>query len=156
MKSLPISLHCVALAFLVMFMTKFQTTQATGFTIDLIHRDSLHSPSLYYSSERIKNAILRSFDHANNLLARPNLPSADIISDRGEYLMKFTLGTPGVETLAIADTGNNSCNSLPSPAVTDSRTSGEEGFQHGRLDIFGSVPIVGRRGIFFRNRGRGR
>ncbi|KAK6162768.1 hypothetical protein DH2020_002609 [Rehmannia glutinosa] len=103
-------LHIIPLALiLVMSMPRFHMTDAAGFSIDLIHRDSIQSPSLYSASERIKNALQRSYDRAKNL-ARNNStqqPSTEIIPDRGEYLMKFSLGTPPVETLAIADTGSD-------------------------------------------------
>ncbi|KAL6493913.1 hypothetical protein OROGR_031822 [Orobanche gracilis] len=109
MKHHPISLPCLALLLIAFFMPKFHITESAGFTIDLIHRDSFLSPSLYSSFERVKNALQRSFNRVKSLLHdhTPQSPSTEIVPDRGEYLMKISLGTPGVETLAIADTGSD-------------------------------------------------
>ncbi|KAL3622370.1 hypothetical protein CASFOL_033781 [Castilleja foliolosa] len=102
----PISLASIALI-LIFSISRFDTTKAAGFTIDLIHRDSIQSPSLYTTtSERVRNSLQRSFNHVKTL-AQPQSTSTQIVPDRGEYLMKFSLGTPGVETLAIADTGSD-------------------------------------------------
>ncbi|KAL0346441.1 UNVERIFIED_CONTAM: Aspartic proteinase CDR1 [Sesamum calycinum] len=60
------------------------------------------------SSERVTNALRRSFNRVNVLTQDyARLPSTDVFSDKGEYLMKFSIGTPPVETLAIADTGSD-------------------------------------------------
>ncbi|KAL6575561.1 hypothetical protein OROHE_000938 [Orobanche hederae] len=109
MKHHPISLPCLALLLIAFSMTKFRITESAGFTIDLIHRDSFQSPSLYSSSERVKNALQRSFNCVKSLLHdhTSQSPSTEIVPDRGEYLMKISLGTPGFETLAIADTGSD-------------------------------------------------
>lgn len=103
-----IPLACAILIF-VISMPRFHMSEASGFSSDLIHRDSLQSPSLYSSSERVKTALQRSFNRAKNLVQdhSPRSASADIVPDQGEYLMRFSLGTPQVETLAIADTGSD-------------------------------------------------
>ncbi|XP_047978859.1 aspartic proteinase CDR1-like [Salvia hispanica] len=51
--------------------------------------------------------ILRpSFNHhANTRISQT--PLVDIFSDKGEYLMKLSIGTPPVETLAVVDTGSD-------------------------------------------------
>ncbi|KAL4318736.1 hypothetical protein GQ457_18G013960 [Hibiscus cannabinus] len=83
-----------------------------GFSVELIHRDSVKSP--FYSpfetnSDRITNAVRRSFDRVNRF--KPSSVStkaaeAEIILDSGEYLLNISLGTPGFDVVAIADTGS--------------------------------------------------
>ncbi|GER29359.1 dihydrolipoyllysine-residue succinyltransferase component of 2-oxoglutarate dehydrogenase complex [Striga asiatica] len=64
-------------------------------------------------------------------------------------LWKGDFVEPGTRVAIISRSENCRRNHLPSPAAADSRTSGEEGIQHGRVEIDGSVPIAGRRGIIF-------
>ncbi|CAJ1958125.1 unnamed protein product [Sphenostylis stenocarpa] len=86
----------------------------SGFTIDLIHHESplspFYNPSLT-PSERIINAAARSISRLNRVshfLDQNNkLPESILIPDNGEYLMRFHIGTPPVERLAIADTGSD-------------------------------------------------
>ncbi|WMV40424.1 hypothetical protein MTR67_033809 [Solanum verrucosum] len=85
-----------------------------GFTLDLIHRDSPHSPFYNPSntqSNRLRNAFHRSFSRASffkkSSLATPNTIQSDISLIPGEYLMKLSIGTPPVEIVAIADTGSD-------------------------------------------------
>lgn len=80
------------------------TTQ--GLTIDLIRRDFVQSHSLIASltpSQRLINMLRRSL----NRVKTPTQHPVDIISDKGEYLMKLSIGTPPVETLVVADTGSD-------------------------------------------------
>ncbi|XP_009620775.1 probable aspartic protease At2g35615 isoform X2 [Nicotiana tomentosiformis] len=92
-----------------------------GFTLDLIHRDSpfspLYNPSIT-PSRRLREAYHRSFSRATFFKAgtasereRPFIHQkefqSDVIPIPGEYLMKFSIGTPPVETVAIADTGSD-------------------------------------------------
>ncbi|KAK4414369.1 Aspartic proteinase CDR1 [Sesamum alatum] len=109
MRLQSISLACLALI-LVISMPRFHVSEAAGFSIDLIHRDSLRSPSLD-SLQRVTNSLQRSFNRVN-VLAQDQYysqqsASTEIVPDKGEYLMKFSLGTPPVQTLAIADTGSD-------------------------------------------------
>ncbi|CAN4075829.1 unnamed protein product [Withania somnifera] len=85
-----------------------------GFTLDLIHRDSLLSPFYNPSntqSNRLKNAFHRSFSRASlfkkKSLATSNTMQSDISPIPGEYLMKLAIGTPPIEIVAIADTGSD-------------------------------------------------
>ncbi|PIN25158.1 Aspartyl protease [Handroanthus impetiginosus] len=105
MKLQTIFVLCVALIS-VTAMPTFHLAEASGFSVDLIHRDSLQSPSLD-ASEHMTNALQRSFNRLKNDHYSPQSASAEIVPDKGEYLMKFALGTPPVETLAIADTGSD-------------------------------------------------
>lgn len=102
------------IAISIISMSKFPLTEAgtSGFSIDLIHRDSPQSPS-YNSSlvplQRSINGLIRSYNRLNRFTTDYSKKSTgtDIISDNGEYLMKFYLGTPPVPILAIFDTGSD-------------------------------------------------
>ncbi|XP_043692907.1 aspartic proteinase CDR1-like [Telopea speciosissima] len=84
-----------------------------GFTVDIIHRDSLLSPTYNPSVtrfERLQNAFHRSVSRANNFkkcAISPQQISTQIVPNGGSYLMKISFGTPSVDTLAIADTGSD-------------------------------------------------
>lgn len=81
----------------------------TGLTIDLIHRDSPHSRSYDPSTtpaQRLANALRRSFDRLQRFKADRS-PQTDIVNSGGEYLMKYSIGTPPVPSLGIADTGSD-------------------------------------------------
>ncbi|CAK7348519.1 unnamed protein product [Dovyalis caffra] len=87
-----------------------------GFTVELIHRDSPLSP--FYNSQetdlqRINNAFRRSisrvhhFDPTVAASVSPNAAESEVTSNRGEYLMSLSLGTPPFKILGIADTGSD-------------------------------------------------
>lgn len=100
----------LACAITLIFTISISISHATGFTVDLIHRDSLKSPSLHSSFQSVAATLHRSFHRAETLIpaySSPHSASADIVPDTGEYLLKFAIGTPRVETLAIADTGSD-------------------------------------------------
>ncbi|XP_020218599.1 aspartic proteinase CDR1 [Cajanus cajan] len=89
------------------------TKTLRGFSVDLIHRDSplspFYNPSLT-PSERIRNAALRSISRFNRVahtLDENKSPETILIPENGEHLVRFHIGTPPVERLAIADTGSN-------------------------------------------------
>lgn len=99
---------CLALTTLMIIISTASIEASGGFSIDLIHRDSVQSPTLYSASERVRNALQRSFIRAKTLVDdNEKVASTEIVPDKGEYLMKLSLGTPPVETLAIADTGSD-------------------------------------------------
>ncbi|XP_041001405.1 aspartic proteinase CDR1-like [Juglans microcarpa x Juglans regia] len=87
-----------------------------GFSVDLIHRDSPDSP-FYNSSEtplqRTAKAVRRSINRVNHFKpstrssTSPKSVESEIIPDKGEYLMKYSVGTPPVPVLGIADTGSD-------------------------------------------------
>ena len=82
---------------------------ATGFTTDLIHRDSPLSPFYNPSSthyDRLHDAIQRSLKRINHFESKFEAPLRPAAAS-GEYLMKVSLGTPPVELLGIADTGSD-------------------------------------------------
>ncbi|KAM3714728.1 hypothetical protein ACB098_01G359900 [Castanea mollissima] len=91
-----------------------EATNSSGFTVDLIHRDSTLSP--YYNAshthfDRLYNAFARSISRANRFKA--SLQSCNSIqsnvtaSNSGEYLMKISLGTPAIDVLGVVDTGGD-------------------------------------------------
>lgn len=95
-----------------------EAINTNGFTTNLIHRDSPESPSYDHSSspsQRLVNSLKRSAHRAQRFehkLSKSNSvsetePELNLISWGGEYLMKFSIGTPPVPTIAIADTGSD-------------------------------------------------
>lgn len=90
----------------------------SGFSVDLIHRDSPMSPFYNPSMSKldlIRNAAFRSktrltrFSHSLSLLSNENFQSTESIikPNNGDYLMRIFIGTPPVEKLAIFDTGSD-------------------------------------------------
>ncbi|KAK6119275.1 hypothetical protein DH2020_046979 [Rehmannia glutinosa] len=87
-------------------------TNSTGLTIDLIHRD--HSPqSPYYDpslspTQRTINAIRRSINRNHHLNDShfTQSPESDIIQSGGDYLIKYSIGTPPVPSIGIIDTAS--------------------------------------------------
>ncbi|XP_019418605.1 PREDICTED: aspartic proteinase CDR1-like [Lupinus angustifolius] len=83
-----------------------------GFSVELIHRDSPKSP-FYNSSqtqfERTNNAIHRSLNRVKLFFhgAYYNVIQAPITNTNGEFLMKFSIGTPSFDVMAVADTGSD-------------------------------------------------
>ncbi|KAK7334917.1 hypothetical protein VNO80_26683 [Phaseolus coccineus] len=110
----PFLFFCLAVYSVSSLFSTEANESPSGFTVDLIHRDSplspFYNPSLT-PSQRIINAALRSISRVNrvsNLLDQNNeLPQSVLLPDHGEYLMRFFIGTPPVERLAIADTGSD-------------------------------------------------
>ncbi|KAL8500636.1 hypothetical protein ACS0TY_020280 [Phlomoides rotata] len=107
MGATKVSLLCATLI-LVISIPNFHLSEAAGFSIDLIHRNSLQSPSL--SFDHVQTSLHRSFNRAKTLVLGNSLestPSTEIVHDGGEYLVKISLGTPKTDTYAIADTGSD-------------------------------------------------
>ncbi|KAE9593639.1 putative nepenthesin [Lupinus albus] len=85
-----------------------------GFSVELIHRDSQKSP-FYNSSEtqieRMANAIHRSFKRVKHFYpkydANYSVLQTPITYTNGEYLMKFSIGTPKFDIMAVVDTGSD-------------------------------------------------
>lgn len=91
----------------------FQTLE-DGFTTRLIHRDSPLSPFYDHTIstvDRIRLSINRSISRLDYFQS-PTSPSLKreispkLIPENGEYLIKYSLGTPPIESLAIIDTGS--------------------------------------------------
>ena len=111
-----LSFATLATTFSIVFTCNFSLTEALngGFSVDLIHRDSPNSP--FYnpsetSSQRIANALHRSVNRVNHF--KPKSPvstnsfQTDVISNSGEFLIKYSVGTPPVPMLSIVDTGSD-------------------------------------------------
>ncbi|GMY23631.1 aspartic proteinase CDR1-like [Fagus crenata] len=104
-------------ALAIVFVCSFCVIEALngGFSVDLIHRDSPDSP-LYNPSEtpsqRIAKAVRRSINRVNHFKPAsslsPNAPVATMTSsNNGDYFMNYSIGTPPVSILGIADTGSD-------------------------------------------------
>ncbi|KAL2340992.1 hypothetical protein Fmac_008932 [Flemingia macrophylla] len=85
-----------------------------GFSVQLIHRDSPNSP--FYnptetSFQQRNKAFLRSFNRLNHFYpkskASQKTTQSEISSNNGEYLVKYSIGTPPFEVMGIADTGSD-------------------------------------------------
>ncbi|XP_051144192.1 aspartic proteinase CDR1-like [Andrographis paniculata] len=97
------STKALTLIFLI-FLSNLNFNEAAGFSVDLIHRDAFLSDSPANSSDRflhVRNALRRSHGRVRSKA------SADVLPDKGAYVMKFSVGTPPLETAAIADTGSD-------------------------------------------------
>ncbi|XP_004488860.1 aspartic proteinase CDR1-like [Cicer arietinum] len=87
----------------------------SGFSIDLIHRDSAMSP--YYNPSMSTLDLLRNADSRSSsrlkkfslsMLSNENeSPESFIIPNNGDFLIKIYIGTPPVERFAIVDTGSD-------------------------------------------------
>ncbi|XP_044483767.1 aspartic proteinase CDR1-like [Mangifera indica] len=98
---------CYAISILSLSIVCLEAKRV-GFSVELIHRDSPKSP--FYNPkltpyEKVFNALRRSFNNVNQF--NPNASQADIIADRGSYLMNISIGSPPFPILAIADTGSD-------------------------------------------------
>ncbi|KAM3685450.1 hypothetical protein ACJW31_11G118500 [Castanea mollissima] len=111
-----LSLAASATTFSIILLCCFTLIEALngGFSVDLIHRDSPDSPFYNASethSQRVAKALRRSINRVNHFKpsssVSPNLAQTDIISNSGEYLMKYSVGTPPVAILGVADTGSD-------------------------------------------------
>ncbi|XP_042486054.1 aspartic proteinase CDR1-like [Macadamia integrifolia] len=108
----------VIIVFFSIYLSTFSLVEAGdnggGFSVDIIHRDSILSPSYDPSVthfERLQNAFHRSVSRVNNFmlsLVSPSQVSTLILpANDGSYLMEISFGTPPVKNLAIVDTGSD-------------------------------------------------
>lgn len=96
-------------------LTSALNANGGGFSVDLIHRDSPDSPFYDPSetpSQRIAEALRRSISRANHFKPTssplsPIEPRSEVFANKGEYLMKYSVGTPPFPVLGIADTGSD-------------------------------------------------
>ncbi|CAJ1978068.1 unnamed protein product [Sphenostylis stenocarpa] len=84
-----------------------------GFSVEIIHRDSSKSP-FYRSTEtqfqRTANALSRSIirvNHFNQSFVSQNTLQAPVTSAPGEYLVKYSVGSPPLPVYGIVDTGSD-------------------------------------------------
>ncbi|ESQ52176.1 hypothetical protein EUTSA_v10017839mg [Eutrema salsugineum] len=104
------------LLFSIFFVFLFSVTLSSmahpkNLTIELIHRDSPHSPlynPLKTDTDRLNAALLRSISRSRrfNHQSQTDLQSG-LIGAGGEFFMSITIGTPPTKVLAIADTGSD-------------------------------------------------
>ncbi|KAL6575562.1 hypothetical protein OROHE_000939 [Orobanche hederae] len=93
-------------------VSRCNPSAADGFTTDLIHRDSPESPTYDPSlspPQRLANAIRRSSRRIRRFKMKHTResPISDMTNSDGEYLMKYSIGTPPVPSLGVADTGSD-------------------------------------------------
>ncbi|MCL7040008.1 hypothetical protein MKW94_028454 [Papaver nudicaule] len=89
-------------------------TQPLGFTVRVIHRDSPESPfydTKLTDADRLRNAILRSFDRYNHYTSKSKVPDAlrapiSFQYPTFEYVISHHIGTPPVHTYSVIDTGS--------------------------------------------------
>ena len=100
---------------LLFFFQLFEVALASrgGFSFDLIHGDSPHSPFFDPSktpTERLTDALRRSVSRVGRF--RPTAMAPDgiqssLVPTGAEYLMNLSIGTPPVPIIGIADTGSD-------------------------------------------------
>ncbi|KFK44926.1 hypothetical protein AALP_AA1G320800 [Arabis alpina] len=91
------------------FFTSSASSHRNNLTVELIHRDSPHSPlynPLHTVSDRLNAAFHRSISRSRQFSTKPDLQSG-LVSTGSEYFMTISIGTPPTKTLAIADTGSD-------------------------------------------------
>ncbi|PHU08752.1 Aspartic proteinase CDR1 [Capsicum chinense] len=108
-KGFTLFLRFVLLSFFYLYLVSFRES-VSGFTVDLIHRDSPLSP-FYDSSntpyERLRNAVHQSSSRASLFKKTCVSPiRSTLTASDGEYLMKISIGTPPVDAFVILDTGD--------------------------------------------------
>ncbi|KAK1374169.1 Aspartic proteinase nepenthesin-1 [Heracleum sosnowskyi] len=109
-------IHSLFLCFITLsLLTCPIQSRSSGFTINLVHRDSplspYHNSSVSYN-EIICNSIRRSMTRSSHiftpkLASSPPTIQSPLTAVTGEYLMKISVGTPPQEFLAVADTGSH-------------------------------------------------
>lgn len=85
-----------------------------GFSVELIHRDSPHSPFFDPSKtdkERLMGAFRRGragrFRSTTGIRSAPGVIQSALVPLEGEYVMNLSIGTPPVPFMAIVDTGSD-------------------------------------------------
>ncbi|KAK4253519.1 hypothetical protein QN277_010181 [Acacia crassicarpa] len=104
-------MNALIVLFLLSLFSLSTLINGLSLNFDIVHRDSPLSPfhnSSISLSELARNARLRSLSRSNRrqLLQTDMLPPI-IVQGEGEYLMRIYVGSPPVESWAIADTGSD-------------------------------------------------
>ncbi|XP_057452729.1 aspartic proteinase CDR1-like [Lotus japonicus] len=111
--------HFIFALFSLYFYCAISLTQSlnNGFSVELIHRDSLKSPFYNPSKtpfQRVASAVHRSFNSANRFnkayvgnVVPTDTAESTVVPDRGEYLMSYSVGTPPFKLYGIVDTGSD-------------------------------------------------
>ncbi|KAL9142268.1 hypothetical protein ABFS82_14G158200 [Erythranthe guttata] len=79
-------------------------TESDGFTVDLIHMDSLVSP-FYHINKTLQRSKIRADRFSFSSFAS-GVPSSVVIASEGDYIMKVNLGVPPKEINLNLDTGS--------------------------------------------------
>ncbi|XP_019152622.1 PREDICTED: aspartic proteinase CDR1-like [Ipomoea nil] len=104
----------MGLAVLFVFALLYAQT-INGFTVELIHPNSLSNPNRNPSNSQF-HWIRLAYNHTRSRAASIQRRlsgggsakfKTDIKSDGGGYIMKYSIGTPPFETYGIADTGSD-------------------------------------------------
>ncbi|XP_057452639.1 aspartic proteinase CDR1-like [Lotus japonicus] len=128
------------LLFCLYCITSLTHSLTNGFSVELIHRDSLKSPFYNPSQtqfQRLATAVHRSINRTNRFnkaYVHANTIDPIVIPYPldGEYLMSYSVGTPPFKLYGIVDTGSNLvwfqckpckvCNSQTSPIFDPSNS----------------------------------
>ncbi|KAJ7959095.1 aspartic proteinase CDR1-like [Quillaja saponaria] len=108
MASNNLNLHVFLAIFLTSSIHAHNLFSSSGFSVNLIHRDSPLSPyfnSSVPTSTLMRNALPRSISRAKNFNSSKKFQIPVFHGDL-EYLVKLSFGTPPFEITAIADTGS--------------------------------------------------
>ncbi|CAH2034735.1 unnamed protein product [Thlaspi arvense] len=100
---------CCFLLAMIIFLAPTSSAHRKNLTVELIHRDSPHSPlynPLHTVSDRLNAAFRRSITRSRHFSTKTDLQSG-LIANGGEYFMAILIGTPPSKVLAIADTGSD-------------------------------------------------
>ncbi|KAL6132529.1 hypothetical protein ACLB2K_064770 [Fragaria x ananassa] len=84
-------------------------TSNGGFSVKLIHRNSPNSP-FYHRTKTPPNRLSNGFRHSMRPYFDPfdhNGAQSGVKADKGEYLMKLTIGNPPFDVYGVADTGSD-------------------------------------------------
>ncbi|XP_004506925.1 aspartic proteinase CDR1-like [Cicer arietinum] len=98
--------------FSICFIVSLSHALNNGFSVELIHRDSLKSP--FYQPKQTKyqlvaNVARQSISRVNHFYkdSITNTPESTLIPAGGSYLMTYSIGTPPFKLYGIADTGSD-------------------------------------------------
>ncbi|KAK9144119.1 hypothetical protein Sjap_004022 [Stephania japonica] len=98
------------LSFISIFLIEAKANDGLlTFKVDMIHRDSPKSP-LYNPLESNLNRLQRYFDYSiarTTTLSNNKLVPTTVVPTGGMFLLNISVGTPPIQTLAIADTGSD-------------------------------------------------
>ncbi|CAI8607487.1 unnamed protein product [Vicia faba] len=124
--------------FVICFIFPLSDALNNGFSVELIHRDSIKSPlykPIQNKYQNIVNAARRSINRVSRFYKKSlNIsPESTIVPDNAEYLMTYSVGTPPFKLYGIADTGSDivwlqcepceECFNQTTPKFTPSKSS---------------------------------
>ncbi|KAH0469486.1 hypothetical protein IEQ34_001044 [Dendrobium chrysotoxum] len=106
-----LSFSFLLLLLLIIIITPLFSTSFTmsGFTIQLIHKDSLLHPTTNLSTPHLTRLLAKA-SHSlsrSQALSSTSTILSPVIPHNADHLMKFSIGTPPVPVLAVMDTGSD-------------------------------------------------